>query len=99
MKYWNQFKVMCLHYQYQKSDSDKQLTDGYIIRRCAAKYNVTTFTSLDTVSALLDVLEEITIGVSTIDSDNRIKIRKEIRRKLKKYQAAIIINRNCKQNF
>jgi len=52
-------------------DSDKQLTDGYIIRRCAAKYNVTTFTSLDTVSVLLDVLEEITIGVSTIDSDKQ----------------------------
>ena len=42
--------------------------DGYQIRRCAVENNVTIFTSLDTVNALLDVLEEITIGVSTIDS-------------------------------
>ena len=41
--------------------------DGYLIRRCAVENNVTTFTSLDTVNVLLDVLEEITIGVSTID--------------------------------
>ena len=41
--------------------------DGYQIRRCAVENNVTTFTSLDTVNVLLDVLEEITMGVSTID--------------------------------
>jgi hypothetical protein len=29
------------------------------------------FTSLDTVSVLLDVLEEITVGVSTIDSEGK----------------------------
>lgn len=40
--------------------------DGYLIRRCAVENNVTMFTSLDTVSALLDVLEEITFGISTI---------------------------------
>ena len=44
-------------------------TDGYAIRRCAVENNVTMFTALDTVRVLLDVLEEITICVSTIDSD------------------------------
>ena len=38
-----------------------------LIRRCAVENNVTMFTSLDTVRVLLDVLEEITMGVSTID--------------------------------
>ncbi|NLC96425.1 MAG: carbamoyl-phosphate synthase large subunit [Erysipelotrichaceae bacterium] len=41
--------------------------DGYIIRRAAVENNVTTFTSLDTVNVLLNVLEEITMQVSTID--------------------------------
>ena len=45
--------------------------DGYAIRRCAVENNVTMFTSLDTVSVLLDVLEEITVGVSTIDSEGK----------------------------
>ena len=43
--------------------------DGYVIRRAAVENNVTMFTSLDTVKVLLDVLEEITITVSTIDSE------------------------------
>ena len=42
--------------------------DGYHIRRCAVENNVTVFTSLDTVNVLLNVLEEITMSVSTIDS-------------------------------
>ncbi len=42
--------------------------DGVAIRRCASENNVTIFTSLDTVKVLLDVLEEITIGISTIDA-------------------------------
>lgn len=41
--------------------------DGVLIRRCANENHVTTFTSLDTVRVLLDVLEEITIGISTIN--------------------------------
>lgn len=40
--------------------------DGVAIRRCAIENNVTTFTSLDTVKVLLDVLEEQTISVSKI---------------------------------
>lgn len=42
--------------------------DGLAIRRTAIENHVTMFTSLDTVRVLLDVLEEITIGVSTIDA-------------------------------
>ncbi len=45
-----------------------QLSDGYEIRRCATENNVTIFTALDTVRVLLDVLEETTLTISTIDS-------------------------------
>ncbi len=44
-----------------------QETDGSIIRRCAVDNNIPVFTALDTVRAVLDVLEEITLGISTID--------------------------------
>ena len=40
--------------------------DGATIRRTAVDNNVPVFTSLDTVRVLLDVLEETTMGVSTI---------------------------------
>ncbi|MBR6524089.1 MAG: carbamoyl-phosphate synthase large subunit [Clostridia bacterium] len=42
--------------------------DGVEIRRAANENNVTLFTSLDTVRVLLDVLEEITLTISTIDA-------------------------------
>ncbi len=42
--------------------------DGHEIRRLAIENNVNIFTSLDTVSILLDVLEENTICISTIDA-------------------------------
>ncbi|MGN0589598.1 MAG: carbamoyl-phosphate synthase large subunit [Ruminiclostridium sp.] len=41
--------------------------DGAAIRRCANENNITMLTALDTVRVLLDVLEETTIGISTID--------------------------------
>ena len=41
--------------------------DGAQIRRCAIENGITMLTSLDTVKVLLDVLEETTIGISTID--------------------------------
>lgn len=41
--------------------------DGYLIRRWAVENNVAIFTALDTVRALLDVLEEKTLCISTID--------------------------------
>lgn len=40
--------------------------DEFKIRRCSVENNVTMFTSLDTVKALLEVLEEITLCISTI---------------------------------
>ena len=48
-------------------DSIDQETDGSLIRRCAAENNIAMFTALDTVRVLLEVLEEITLGISTID--------------------------------
>ena len=47
--------------------------DGYDIRNAAVENNVSIITALETVSALLDVLEEITLGVSTIDAEYRAK--------------------------
>ena len=47
-------------------DSIDQETDGEMIRSCAAQNNIPIFTALDTVKVLLDVLEEITLGISTI---------------------------------
>ena len=47
--------------------------DGYEIRNAAVENNVSIITSLETVSALLDVLEEITLGVSTIDAEYNAK--------------------------
>ncbi len=43
--------------------------DGAALRRCATENGVTTFTNLDTVKIVLDVLEELTISVSTIDAE------------------------------
>ena len=49
--------------------SGETADDGFKIRRCAADNNINVFTSLDTVGALLNVLDEITMSVSTIDED------------------------------
>ena len=43
-------------------------TDGFQIRQIATEHNVTMFTALDTVKVLLDVLEETTLTISTIDA-------------------------------
>lgn len=48
--------------------SGSHADDGAYIRRCAVENGVTTFTSLDTVKILLDVLDDIVPSVSTIDS-------------------------------
>jgi len=45
-----------------------QASDGYMIRSYAIENNVNIFTNLDTVKVLLDVLEETTINISTIDA-------------------------------
>lgn len=39
-----------------------------VLRRCAVENGVTMLTALDTVRVLLDVLEEITLGISRIDA-------------------------------
>ena len=44
------------------------MSDGLQMRRCATENNATIFTSLDTVRVLLDVLEETTLTISTIDA-------------------------------
>ena len=48
--------------------SGKHYGDGVAIRRCAAQNNITMLTSLDTVRMLLDVLEEVTMGISIINA-------------------------------
>lgn len=47
----------------------REAQDGYQIRRAAVENNVAMFTALETVRVLLNVLEEITMGVSTIDAE------------------------------
>ena len=49
-------------------DSTGSNNDGHEIRRHAIENNVTMFTALDTVKVLLDVLEETTLTISTIDA-------------------------------
>ena len=48
--------------------SQGQASDGAEIRLTATENNVTIFTSLDTVKVLLDVLDETTLRISTIDA-------------------------------
>ncbi len=52
----------------QDVQSTGQMRDGYMIRKCAIENNVTLFSSLDTVRVLLDVLDETTLRISTIDA-------------------------------
>ena len=51
-----------------KNPGSNSESDGAQLRQVATEYNVTMFTSLDTVKALLDVLEETTLTISTIDA-------------------------------
>ena len=51
------------------SDSERETNDGRLIRRAAIDNNVAMFTCLDTVKVLLDVLEEMTMGISVIDKE------------------------------
>ena len=60
------------HIAYVINTSDlqhtNQLSDGKQIREWSIENNVTLFSSLDTVRVLLDVLEETTLCISTIDA-------------------------------
>ncbi len=49
-------------------DAESQKSDGLRIRQLATENSVTMFTSPDTVRVLLDVLEETTLTISTIDA-------------------------------
>ena len=49
--------------------SMNQARDGFMIRRLSVENNVNVFTALDTVRVLLDVLEETTFAISTIDQE------------------------------
>ena len=49
--------------------SMNQAKDGFMIRRLSVENNVSVFTALDTVRVLLDVLEETTFAISTIDQE------------------------------
>ena len=49
-------------------DPGHNANDGIQIRQIATEHNVTMFTALDTVKVLLDVLEETTLTISTIDA-------------------------------
>lgn len=51
------------------SEANGGNNDGKLIRRAAIDNNVAVFTCLDTVRVLLDVLEEITMGISVIDKE------------------------------
>ncbi len=55
-------------YVINTKDPASDENDGLQIRQIATEYNVTMFTALDTVSALLDVLEETTLTISTINT-------------------------------
>ena len=52
-----------------KDETVTDNNDGRHIRRAAIDNNVAVFTCLDTVKVLLDVLEEITMGISVIDKE------------------------------
>ena len=49
-------------------DPGSNENDGLYIRQLSTENNVTIFTALDTVRVLLDVLEETTLTISTIDA-------------------------------
>ena len=55
-------------YVINTKDPGSPSDDGILIRQHATEHNVSLFTALDTVKVLLDVLEETTLTISTIDA-------------------------------
>ncbi|MDO5400709.1 MAG: carbamoyl-phosphate synthase large subunit [Eubacteriales bacterium] len=55
-------------YVINTKDPGSSESDGIQIRQIATEHNVTLFTALDTIKVLLDVLEETTLTISTIDA-------------------------------
>ena len=52
----------------QEVGSHDEENDGFEIRRCAVENNIAMFSALETVKVLLDILEEMTLCISTIDA-------------------------------
>ena len=61
-------KISGLRGYHEDTGEMNQASDGYQMRCIATENNISMFTSLDTVKVLLDVLEETTLCISTIDS-------------------------------
>ena len=57
-----------ISYVINTKDPGSNENDGHQIRQIATENNVSLFTALDTVKVLLDVLEETTLTISTIDA-------------------------------
>ena len=57
-----------ISYVINTKDPGSSHEDGAEIRKIATEHNVALFTALDTVKVLLDVLEETTLTISTIDA-------------------------------
>ena len=55
-------------YVINTKDPGSNENDGHQIRQIAIEHNVSLFTALDTVKVLLDVLEETTLTIATIDA-------------------------------
>ena len=55
-------------YVINTKDPGSNENDGQQLRQIATEHNVSLFTALDTVRVLLDVLEETTLTISTIDA-------------------------------
>ena len=55
-------------YVINTKDPGANENDGINIRQISTEHNVTLFTALDTIKVLLDVLEETTLTISTIDA-------------------------------
>ena len=55
-------------YVINTKDPGSNENDGHQSRQIATEHNVSLFTALDTVKVLLDVLEETTLTISTIDA-------------------------------
>ena len=51
----------------KRSKALQAMTECDTLTAAATEAGITMFTSLDTVKVLLDVLEEITVGVSAIE--------------------------------
>ena len=64
----NAMRAGHIAYVINTRDPGSNENDGYMIRQIATENNVTMFTALDTVRVLLDVLEETTLTISTIDA-------------------------------